>query len=417
MSKSVQSHHPLARITIWHILLLALITRCFWAIVVPVAPIDSDPSVYDQLAQQIAQGKGYVWPDGRVTAYWPVGTSALYGIIFALFGHNLSVAALVNVLLGTGLVAATYALARTGFSSGVALIAALLTAIWPTWIAYTTIIASELPTNLFFTAGVAIALSRLRPWWLRVMVSTALLVASAYCRGNMLPFVMLVPLVVALRERSAIVFFREGALALALAALLIAPWALRNQHVLGHPVLIAANVGVNLWIGNNPVADGNYTIPPGPVPASTNEVERDNVYAQRAKAYIHANPGRYLALCLNRLRLALDRETYGVSWNPGLAPSAQLPVKIVMTGYWYLVFAAALIGIGRYLLRRWSRIFSPYILLPLATLAAPVLVMSLDRYHYALAPFVAIFAAYALVAWRNRGDGKSMADVGIAHDD
>jgi hypothetical protein len=68
--------------------------------------------------------------------------------------------------------------------------------------------------------------------------------------------------------------------------------------------------------------------------------------------------------------------------------------------------------------RQPGRILSPYILLPAATMAAPVLVMSGERYHYALAPFVAIFAAYAALEWKARrgdADEAQVSEQVLAH--
>jgi hypothetical protein len=72
----------------------------------------------------------------------------------------------------------------------------------------------------------------------------------------------------------------------------------------------------------------------------------------------------------------------------------------VMSAYWYALFAAALVGLAIFIVRRPWDIVSPYVLLPAATLAAPVLVMSAERFHYPMVPFVAVFAAYAILSRR-----------------
>lgn len=402
MSVSVRGQDWLARITIGRIMLLALVLRLAWALIVPIAPV-SDPSVYDMLAQRIAAGHGYSWPDGSPTAYWPVGTSALYSLVYAIFGRNLLIVAIVNAMMGALLTGAIFALARTQFSRCASLVAALVAALWPSWIAFTSIMSSELPTNLFFVSGLAVALSRRGAWWGRVILSSALLVGATYCRANMLPFILFAPLLVAIRDCRARQipgqFLRQSALALVVAALMIAPWATRNLHSFGAVVPISTNFGVNLWIGNNPDADGGFTAAPpvSDAPLPKNEVAQDRLYQRHAKAYIAAHPGRYLELCVRRLIVALDRETYGVGWNEkGLADAAKTPLKIMMSGYWYGVFLLSLAGLALFVWRRPLNLLSPFVLVPMATMAAPVLVMSSERYHYAIAPFVAIFAAYLL---------------------
>lgn len=390
------------RVNLRLILLAALALRVVWALLVPIHPV-SDPSIYDMLAQRIAAGQGYSWPDGAYTAYWPVGTSALYALIYVVFGRNLLLVALVNAVLGTLLVAATYALARTGFSRCVALLAAALAALWPTWIALTSILSSELPTNLFFVSGLALALSRWGAPWLRVALSTVLLVGSTYCRANMLPFILFIPLLVAIRDRSARQFLWQAALAAGVAAMLIAPWAIRNQQRLGATAPISTNLGVNLWIGNNPQADGGFMAPP-PLPGGTlpkGEVAQDRAYQAAAKDYIYRHPLRYAQLSARRLVIALDRETFGVGWNDkGLPGFAKGPLKVLMSAYWYVLFLAAVAGMGLFLWRRPLNIFSPFVALPVAIMATPVLVMSAERYHYGIAPFVAIFTASFVLGLR-----------------
>lgn len=400
----------LARIQVWHVLILAFALRLAWALWVPVQPV-SDPSVYDLLAKRLAAGLGYTWPDGSPTAYWPVGTSALYALIYATFGTSSLVVSLANLVLGVALVAATYGLASTQFSRPVSLLAAFLAAIWPTWIAFTTIPSSELPGNLFLVTGLACALSRTGQWWLWVIVSTVLLVGAAFFRANMLPFIIFVPLLVAIRDRQLARFIPAGLLAVLVATLLIAPWAIRNQRIFGAIVPISTNLGANLWIGNNPSADGGYVDPPatGEEPLPKNEVAQDRIYQRHAKAYILAHPLRYLELCARRLMLALDRETFGVGWNNGLPDRAKTPLKIVMTGYWYAIFLTALAGLALFVWRRPANLLSPFVLVPAAALASPVLVMSTERYHYPIAPFVAIFAAFALT--RSFGERGTALEV------
>jgi 4-amino-4-deoxy-L-arabinose transferase-like glycosyltransferase len=382
-----------------HILILGFLLRAVWALVVDVSPM-SDGFVYDQLAQRIASGHGYSWPSGEVTAYWPVGTSALYACVYLIFGHNMGVVAAVNVIMGTLLIAATYSLVRTQFERCIALLAAALVAVWPTWIAFTTIISSELPSTLAFTAALAVAFSGKGPAWLRTVISTVLIVVSTYIRANLLPFVLLVPALIALQKRSVKYLVAHGILAATITAVLIAPWALRNERAFGERVAISTNFGVNLWIGNNPQSHGGYDDPPaiGVDLEPLNEVEEDKLYRKHAISFIRENPSRYLALTLSRVVQTFDRETYGVGWNQnGLAKGATMPLKAIMAGYWLAIFAAALAGLALYLWQNPARILTAFVLIPGALVAPSILVMASERFHYGLAPFVAAFAAYAVV--------------------
>src|SRR5215472_1939503 len=121
----------------------ALLMRLAWEAVVPVAPV-SDGVVYDAFARSIVAGRGYAFPDGTLTVYWPVGTSAVYALLYALFGARAWVIPVFQALLGAAIVGLTWRLARHAFGRAVATLAAWLTATWPVLIEFTTILASEL---------------------------------------------------------------------------------------------------------------------------------------------------------------------------------------------------------------------------------------------------------------------------------
>src|SRR5215471_18483092 len=137
------------------IVVLALALRAVWGAIVPVVPV-SDGRAYDMLARALVQHNGYSWGRNQLTAYWPPGTSALYAAFYTVFGYDFKPIVILNVLLSTGIVALTIALAATLFEKMTALIAGFLMAIWPSEIAYVTILASELPFTFFVLAGCTI---------------------------------------------------------------------------------------------------------------------------------------------------------------------------------------------------------------------------------------------------------------------
>lgn len=390
-----------------HILLLAFLLRAAWAVAVPIVPI-SDSTVYDMLAQRIAAGEGYTWPDGSPTVYWAVGASALYALVFALFSHSFLAVAIVNVVMGTLLVAAVHALALTRFDRRVARIAALLAAIWPAWIALTTVLTSELPSNLFLAAGMAAIMSRRHGLLARVVVGSLLLVAAAYIRPTTLPLIVAVPVLDALVSRQWKAALAGGVLALAIAAACFAPWAIRNQAHFGKPVLVSANFGVVLWMGNNPAAGGGYMLLPKGVP--DNEVARDDMLKQQAIAFIKDNPGRYLVLSMKRFTYSYPAESIAVAWNvDGLPDALEFPLKALMAAYWLTVFGLSLAGYVLFVKREPIRLLDPMTAAIGLLGSISVLVIGSDRYHFGLMPFVSIFAAHALqrlIGWGQARTGS-----------
>src|ERR1700722_6661193 len=105
----------------------ALLLRLVWAAGVPVEPV-SDGALYDAFAQSIVAGHGYAFPDGTMTEYWPVGTSAVYALLYDIFGIRPWVVPLFQALLGASIVGLTWRLARQALGPRAAAAAAWLTA-------------------------------------------------------------------------------------------------------------------------------------------------------------------------------------------------------------------------------------------------------------------------------------------------
>src|SRR6476620_2362683 len=265
------------------VLALAISLRLAWSALIPVVPV-SDGDAYDILARMLAEHGVYGWAPDRPSAYWPVGTSAIYAALYFFFGHNYTAIVVLNVALSTGIVGLTIWLGRILFNDTIGLIAGGLMAIWPTEVAYVTILSSELPFTVFFLLGfVAWFSSRMAPWFVRAVVSGLAFGGAIYVR----PAAMFLPFVVWLSAIPNWRKLRDTLLMLLITIIVIgatiAPWSIRNTKLFGHFVLLSTNGGVSLWVGNNPSATGYYMDPyyKDIMPAST---ERLGKY-ERAKLF------------------------------------------------------------------------------------------------------------------------------------
>jgi hypothetical protein len=109
------------------------------------------------------------------------------------------------------------------------------------------------------------------------------------------------------------------ALELAVAAACLAPWIIRNEMVLGSPIVTRTNTGIELRISNNASAVADQRVNalnglfdryhPLQSPAEAmkvrelGEVEYNRLAMQEAKAWIREHPQRFLGLTLGRIRL------------------------------------------------------------------------------------------------------------------
>ncbi|HKX79510.1 MAG TPA: glycosyltransferase family 39 protein, partial [Novosphingobium sp.] len=208
----------------------------------------------------------------------------------------------------------------------------------------------------------------------------------------------------------------RAVLLLAIAALTVLPWTLRNHDVLGHWVPISTNGGFTLLTGNNDSARGDYT-PGDPAVAALQartdlgEVEMDAEAKRLAVEWIADNPGRFVALMpLKLFRLwGPDGEAM---WNyeSGSAAFAKAPglfwtARIANQAYYVLLlagFAAAFVVMLRKLWkqgRRWLGLVDWW-LLPYGIAAYPTAIALVfsgqSRFHYPVMPFVCLSCGWLL---------------------
>jgi hypothetical protein len=391
----------------------ALLLRLIWAACVPAEPV-SDGVLYDAFAQSIAAGHGYAFPDGTMTEYWPVGTSAIYSLIYRAFGTGPWVIPVFQALLGTYIVGLTWRIARQALGPTVAAVAAWLTAAWPLLIEFTTVFASELLFIALVLTALNIWISRHLPFALRMILWGATIAAATYVRPTALPMLFIFPAIQWTADRDWRAFIMGSVLAALTASLLFAPWAYRSVALFDRFVLVSANGGVNLWMGNNPESTGGYMALPDR--KFLNEVDRDHYYGREAVDFILSHPVEYAKLSLKRAVTTYGRETIGIVWNDkGLSSkysyTSLLTLKRISSAYWWGLIIVGFAGITLVIRRRLAWPLWPP-LAAFAYLAAfPILTVGMDRYHVPIDPMLAIFAACAL-AWRSLPGVKLCQETG-----
>jgi 4-amino-4-deoxy-L-arabinose transferase-like glycosyltransferase len=399
-----------------YILLGALALRVLWAIAVPVMPL-SDSIAYDTFAINLARCRNYGWTCQEPTAYWPVGTSFVYAVLYSIFGHRFWPIIVLNIGLALLTIGLTMRLASSWFNVRVGILAGLLLALWPSQIQFTTVLASE----PLFTALILLALVL----WNRKSLNTrlqsvkvgAVLAAAAYVR----PTALLMPILflswqhldknwLAIRQRLIAVL-----LMLIVIALLIAPWSMRNTYAFGKFTGLSTNGGANLWMGNNPNSVGEY-MPLPPIVSSMNEAERDQFLKQQATAHIRENPWLFAKRTAIRVLQVHSRESIGIAWNErGLISrygrSILLPLKVVNQIYWLLMLGLGLGGLGLLIYRQgWLILLThPAPALWLYFTAIHAVIVAQDRYHFPSVPMIAVLAAWALYSLGQRIRFSAMA--------
>jgi 4-amino-4-deoxy-L-arabinose transferase-like glycosyltransferase len=239
-------------------LLLILLLALGWRLLLwaqPLHPPANDEVEYIAVARDLLAGRGWVFYES-----WRWLRAPLYPLFLAgslwLAGGDLQWAALPNVLLSVGVVALVYRLARElapRAGRRPALIAAAAAALLQTYGTFASLYMSETLFSALF-AGTLLACARWRRTGRLGWAGAAGLLFGMACltRSAALVFLPAALLWMAgvdwartgrLRVRAAL----PGLLMTLCAALLIAPWTLRNCRAYGECILIESGFSYNLW--------------------------------------------------------------------------------------------------------------------------------------------------------------------------
>ncbi len=263
-----------------------------------------DSRAYFALSKALYEEGSFGGPRFRDASDWSPGAPLLYAAAFyATGGAREGTARIVEALCGAGAIFVVYLLGRRlamaagrgrsrgsptavggddgegrdpGRAAAVGLLAAAAVAVYPPFIHSTGELMSEPPAILTLPAAVLALLwasERGRPWW-SWLVPGLLFGLTAMFRPEYLAVgVVLAIAVLASRAWSPTVRrkptdgdhprgwsggFGAAALLLAGMALVIAPWAVRNQIVLERTVPISTGGGKALYVGTYLPADGEY---------------------------------------------------------------------------------------------------------------------------------------------------------------
>src|SRR5262249_26119250 len=165
-------------------------------------------------------------------------------------------------LIGAGTVGCAALIARELFGNSAAIIAAVLTAIYPYYVVHDTAL-QETSLYTFLMALAVLLLLRVRRSG-SVLTATGAglaLGASVLTRATLEPFALLAPLWLALAGGlHAVPWWRRLRVAIVCATvgmLTVAPWLIRVYQLTGSVTLSTQN-GFFLWLGNNPYTCSRY---------------------------------------------------------------------------------------------------------------------------------------------------------------
>jgi hypothetical protein len=312
-------------IPVWKIAVLGLALRLIWIFAFPAQP-SSDGNIYLMLAEALKNGAPYEIANSK--AYWPVGYPLFLAGWLYLFENHQIAYLLSNLLL---YLFAFYGISKltnylTNGRSGA--LAAFLFAVWPNLVFNTATPEKEM---------LVLAILPWTTWAIIKTISTPgypLIFLSGLLLGYAIlvqPSLQFLPLLASLLLFAVLGFNRSSILKVIFvcvgAAIVIAPWTIRNYQQLDHFVLVSTNGGDVFYRANNPLADGGYT-PKGEVDLSgLNEVEGNNKGKELAIDWIVNHPINFIALSFEKQIRFMGDDAVGV-YNTLKAGKASENAKI-----------------------------------------------------------------------------------------
>lgn len=412
----IDTHH---RASVGLILLVALAIRLALLLLTPdYAPI-YDSGDYDRHARSIAAGDGY--PGALIgaaegpSAFRPPLYPFILGAVYAVVGdqHGVDAGRVLGALMGVGVVALIFIVARQLGGPRAGLVAAGLAAVFPPLALIHLSLITE-PVFLLLELGILSCALKARAsgdfGW--VAAAGALCGLAALTRGN---GALLVLVVAAAVWTGRPLFSRRALVAplvvCAASALVIAPWTVRNTLVFDTVVPISTQNGYGMAGAFNDEARAEST---WIVPELTaryedvlarpdlDEAELDDELRSDAFGYLADHPLIVpRGVALNSLRVAGlvslgEEQEAGDQLQLGLGPTSYSLVR-----WSFLAFAGAAIVAFVYLLLRTPHARPPAFVLvaPALLVLSAVWIAGNTRYRVPLDPIVVILIGLAVAAW------------------
>jgi len=337
--------HERARIAVAAILAAAFLIRLIYRVRLGQTDFfENGYTFFSEYAKNIVAGKG-LWIAGGGYAMRP----PVYPYFLALsqlFGGTYLLVVVPQALFGAVTVACAYLIGKELFSERAGLIAAIITAFYPYYVVHDTALQETSLVTAFSALSVYLLLCiRRSKNNIGSLAAGLTLGLTVLTRLDTLPFAITALAWLALagegpRDRKLV----RASLALVAFALVVGAWLVRNDFVIGRPVL-TSETGYQFWTAHNPYTFSRY--PEGSMDDSrdvafaalspeekqhveslyANELAQNDFFLAKALDYVRENPGEALlgavrkvaagfSFVLNPRREAVVQAAYFLSYAP-----------------------------------------------------------------------------------------------------
>jgi len=390
---------------------------------------------YDMLARSLAGGHGFRWyaqtdltklasfvdfdltsvkdydpilgiPTSFRAPLYPAFLAIVYFFSGTGFSRFFAARIAQAVFLGAPLAPLTYLVAKRLFPAlqegemlkvrreQVARLSAWIVAAYPMLLVYPLGLGTENPFFVLLLASFLFLLAAIEePTTFHFLLSGLFLGLTALTRSVILPFAGLAILWIWFSLKQ-----KRGAILVAVVlALTISPWIIRNSLLHRKLTGIETSMGYNLYLGYHPKGNGSFVFGPSlDLLSILDDAQRDKIGTQKAIEFIEAQPERFIPLAVNRLGFFFGLEKRVLMYFYGNDILGYIPYPLLLTISALLllpfVFISTFAALGLSFLR-WKPEHILLAFLLVGYIAPHVFILSEDRFHLALTPFIAILAS------------------------
>lgn len=302
------------------LLSIAFLLRIFYYIFTKPLPV-SDFLFYHNYAEKIS--KGNYLPLDKTCVIFPhrFGFPLFLGFVYFLFGPFVSTGSLFNIFISTMNIVLVYILAKMIYNPNVARVSAVLYALWPSQIMYSSTIASErLFMTLFLTAIIlfmkCIEEDSKRSVLLAIICGICVALAQ-FIRpiAQMLLIVFLIAGIVLSHKRALKGFVKKFVFVFVFFLITMEVLGITTKDLTG--ITLRSSMGYNLMVGTNYYSHGMYNNEDALILSKYN-YDFDKVHKESAKTAIErirSHPLRFLNLVEEKTRIMWGDELYAISWS------------------------------------------------------------------------------------------------------
>jgi 4-amino-4-deoxy-L-arabinose transferase-like glycosyltransferase len=350
----------------------------------------------------------------------------LAGLIAVFGAGSFAAYFVVQTLVGAAAVVIIYYLAKEAFDKRVALLAALLAALYRMNVYYDVSMDKTFLETMLANLTLLmllIAVKKKKSYvWLLAGVAFGLTFVSRGNFGLILPFLLFWIWRVSKPEAATL---KRAGIFLAGAALMVIPVTIRNAAVSGQFVLVTSHTGLNLWIGNNPAnRTGAYEVPET-VRASPKweradflkyaaektgkpditDSEASSFYTGRAVAFAFENTSEFLDLTWKKILLFIGNHEIADNHSIYFDKERSTILSILPMPF-AILFGLCVMG----MVFTWSRRHLLFYIFIFSYSAAVIVTFVFSRYRMPVVGVMAVFAAsgvvYTLDAVKNKNSWK-----------